>query len=347
MALLLQPRAAVGALSVGTVALVTLGLTGCTAAAATSTAPASSGPSPSQVAEQLLQVTSPHDATGMTLLEGPTIGPDGDLYVVDVTAPAGEPKVLRIDVETADVTPVYTDESSVYTSAQFSPLDGRIYLTDFGSGKIDSMAADGTDHRTFFSGAVDGATMHPDDLAFDEAGNLFITDSAGYDAPEWEASGRIVRVDAATASASVLASELPAPNGISFDLGGEALWVSNNMGNRVDYLRLNEDRTAVTTAHPAFFVDAGRTQVDSNAVDAAGNVYQAMHGDPRIHVYSPTGERLQTISLPSDVTGVDSATNLAIAPGTTEAYLTASGPDGGFVYRFDALAEGIRQSNGG
>ncbi|MFC8799041.1 hypothetical protein ACFT2C_15000 [Promicromonospora sp. NPDC057138] len=34
-------------------------------------------------------------------------------------------------------------------------------------------------------------------------------------------------------------------------------------------------------------------------------------------------------------------------PGTTDAYMTRSGAAGGFVYEFDALAEGIRQSNGG
>lgn len=35
------------------------------------------------------------------------------------------------------------------------------------------------------------------------------------------------------------------------------------------------------------------------------------------------------------------------APHTTDAYMTVSGPAGGFVYEFEALAEGIRQSNGG
>jgi lactonase len=51
--------------------------------------------------------------------------------------------------------------------------------------------------------------------------------------------------------------------------------------------------------------------------------------------------------VPSKARGLTSATNVAIKLGTTDAYMTVSGPAGGFVYEFEALADGIRQSNGG
>jgi lactonase len=304
-------------------------------------------PAPERTARMVVQVTSVHEATGMTLLEGPTFGPDGGLFLVDVTAPAGEPKVLRVDVDSRAVDPVYTNETSAYTSAQFSPNDGRLYLTDFVSGGIDSITADGDDRRAFFSGDVDGRPMRPDDVAFDESGNLFVTDTTGYADPSWEPQGRVVRIDRETAEATVLASDLPAPNGISFSPDFDALWVSHNTGNRVDFLRLGEGRTEVTTAHPAIYFDGGQTQIDSTAVDADGNVYQGVHGQAKVFVYSPDGELLTTVSLPSRAKGLTSATNIAIRPGTTDAYMTVSGTAGGFVYEFDALAEGIRQSNGG
>ncbi|GAB2494960.1 SMP-30/gluconolactonase/LRE family protein [Promicromonospora xylanilytica] len=283
----------------------------------------------------------------MTLLEGPAFGPDGGLFVVDVTAPAGEPKVLRVDLEQREVALVYTDKDSAYTSAQFSPHDGRLYLTDFASGGIDSITADGGDPRTIFAGDVEGQPMRPDDLAFDEAGNLFVTDTTGYANPSWEAQGRVVRIDRQTAEASVLAQDLPAPNGISFTPDFDGLWVSHNTGNRVDFLGLDQDGTEVTTAYPAIWFSGGRTQVDSTAVDAAGNIYQGVHGQAKVFVYSPTGELLTTVSLPPRAKGLSSATNIAIRPGTTDAYMTVSGSAGGFVYEFEALAEGIRQSNGG
>lgn len=318
-------------------------LAGCSATSATSTEQETE-----RTAELLVQVTSVHEETGMTLLEGPTFDADGKLIVVDVTAPAGEPKVLRVDTDSQEVTPVFTDEASAYTSAQFSPHDDRLYLTDFTGGKIDSITPEGEDPTTFFSGEVDGTPMHPDDLAFDESGNMYVSDSTGFSDPSWESQGRVVRIDRDTAEATVLADELPAPNGISFSEDYAGLWVSQYTANRVDYLALNEDGTEVETAHPAIHFDGGTSQVDSNAVDAEGNVYQAVHGQPRIHVYSSTGEHLTTVSIPSeDADGLDTATNVAIAPGTTDAYMTVSGENGGFVFEFEALGEGIRQSNGG
>lgn len=40
--------------------------------------------------------------------------------------------------------------------------------------------------------------------------------------------------------------------------------------------------------------------------------------------------------------GLESATNVAITPGGTQAYMTVSGPGGGYLYTFDASAEAIR-----
>ena len=301
-----------------------------------------------RTASLLVQVSSVHEETGMTLLEGPTFGPDGGLVVVDVTAPAEGPKVMRVDVESGEVSTVFTDGSSAYTSAQFSPYDDRLYLTDFVGGKIDSITPDGDDPVTFFSGDVDGTPMKPDDLAFDEAGNMYVSDSTGHSDPWWEPQGRVVRVDRETAEATVLSEDLPAPNGISFSEDYTGLWVSQYAANRIDHFVLDEDGTEVETAYPGIHFDGGTSRIDSNAVDAEGNLYQAVHGQPRIHVYGSTGDHLATVGVPSeDAEGVDTATNVAIAPGTTDAYMTVSGKDGGFVYEFEAFGEGIRQANGG
>jgi lactonase len=332
--------------------IAAIALTGCTGGAVDgedvgigSAATGTTVPT-SQTAEPLLQVTEPHEATGMTLLEGPVFGPGGELYVVDVTAPPGEPKVLRIDSEFEQVEPVFTDETGVYTSAQIGPDDGRLYLTDFVSGTILSITTAGDDPRVEFSGAVDGVAMHPDDMTFGKTGDLLITDSAGYGDPYWEASGRLVRLDRATSTATVLASELAAPNGIGFSPDYDSLWVGLNTGNQIDHIVLSDDGTQIVTAHPAIHVDGGASQVDSLAIDADGNIYAGLHNRPAIMVYSRDGEHLSTITMKAG-DELTSATNIAIAPGGTDAYVTVSGPDGGFIYTFDALADGIRQSNGG
>lgn len=74
----------------------------------------------------------------------------------------------------------------------------------------------------------------------------------------------------------------------------------------------------------------------------------AVRAASALAVFSPDGERLATVEVPAKAAeGMESATNVAITPGGRKAYMTVSGPDGGYVYRFTALADGLRQSNGG
>lgn len=323
-------------------------LAGCTATAAVAPGAATQAPTAAeQTAKEFLQVTSVHEATGMTLLEGPTFGPDGHLYLVDVTAPAGAPKVLRVDVDSRKTSTLYTDDTSAFTSAQFSPRDGRLYLTDFIGGTVQSITTDGEDPQVLFSGPVEGALMNPDDLAFDEEGNLFVTDSIGAQDPYWKPQGRLIRIDGNKAGVTVLARDLPAPNGLAFTPAFDGLWVSHNTANRVDYVRLGENGQKVLTAHPAIYVDGGASQVDSAAVDTEGNLYVGLHNRPAILVYNSHGELVSTIKIPTEDDGLSSATNIAIRPGTRSAYVTVSGKAGGWIFTFDALADGGRQSNGG
>ncbi|MDQ1041256.1 lactonase [Streptomyces sp. V3I8] len=329
--------------------LATLGalaLTGCGTVPHTS-GEAAAAPSASGrgiTARPFMRLTTVHEATGMTLLEGPVLGEDGRLTVVDVTAPPGAPKVLRVDVRKKVVRKVFTDSRGAYTSAQFSPYDGRLYLSDFAHGEIVSLAPDGSERRAFFTDEVDGDRMQPDDIAFDRDGDLYVSDALGMS--EGKARGRVVRIDRDGADATVLADGLAATNGVSFDVDYRGLWISELTENRISYLPVVE-RPGTSGRHTAVRVDAGIAQTDSIAVDADGNLYQALHGRPAMVVYDRYGERLATVKVPAGTEGLESATNVAITPGGTKAYMTVSGPAGGYLYTFDALAAGIRQSNGG
>ncbi|MFF2008021.1 SMP-30/gluconolactonase/LRE family protein [Streptomyces sp. NPDC058195] len=320
-------------------------LTGCgTEIASPGKTPSSATAGRTIRAQKVMRLTQPHAETAMTLLEGPTFDGNGGLLVVDVTAPGGKPKVIRVDVGRKTSRAVHTDDRGAYTSAQFSPYDGRIYLSDFSHGEIVSLAPDGSDPRTFFSGEIDGARMNPDDIAFDRSGNLYLSDSRGLS--EGEALGRVVRIDREGGKATVLAEGLAAPNGISFDSEYRGLWFSELTENRISYLRLDQEGR-VTSRHTAIRVNGGIAQTDSIAVDADGNLYQGLHGRAAMAVYDRNGERLATVELPARTEGLESATNVAITPGGTRAYMTVSGPAGGYLYAFDALAAGTRQSNGG
>ncbi|WP_461188593.1 hypothetical protein [Arthrobacter sp. Z4-13] len=110
--------------------LLTTTLAGCGATPPPMDATSSRDKGSVQKAVRVMQVTSVHHATGMTLLEGPTFGPDGNLYLVDVTAPPGAGKVLRVDIEGETVSPVYTDDRSTdlgpIQSQERSPVRHRL-----------------------------------------------------------------------------------------------------------------------------------------------------------------------------------------------------------------------------
>ncbi|MFJ4716026.1 SMP-30/gluconolactonase/LRE family protein [Streptomyces sp. NPDC088785] len=332
----------------GLAGLCLLALAGCgtETAAGPASRPVTSGEGRVIRATQVSHVTDVHASTGMTLLEGPVLTRKGRLYVTDVTAPPGEPKLISVDVGTGRHKGVYTDRNGAYTSAQISPYDGRVYLTEYQSGAVVSLAQDGSDRRTFFPGEVDGSAMNPDDIVFDDAGNLYVSDLHGMETGR--ADGRIVRIDRDGRKAVVLADGLAHPNGVMFDPEQHGLWVSELARNTVSYLLLDAERTAVTSRHEAIHVDGGLAQTDSISVDADGNLYQALHGRPAMAVFSKYGQRLGTVEVPAGAAkGLRSATNVAITPGGRSAYMTVSGPAGGYVYSFEALADGIRLSNGG
>lgn len=288
---------------------------------------------------------SPEPIGHHTTVEGPAFGPDGGLYFTDITAPAGEPKVIRLDVATKKISKVYTDDTSSYSSLQFNPANGRMYLTDLHGARIDSMRTDGTDRRTVVSGKVAGHTIAPDDIAFDRAGHMYVSDMAG---TPWQPRGRILRFDRDGKNATTVADNLSAPNGISFDPTYSWLWVSEYGSGRELRLILSADGRETTDGHVGMYHGNGTARMDSNAVDASGNVYQCMYGAGKILVWNSLGDLLTTVKIPQNLPKSQLlTTNVAIKPGTTDGYLTVGGKNGGYIYRFTAAGKGIRQSNGG
>ncbi|NUU21560.1 MAG: SMP-30/gluconolactonase/LRE family protein [Streptomycetaceae bacterium] len=226
-----------------------------------------------------------------------------------------------------------------------SRVRGReLQVTDFHNGKIDRLNPDGTGFTTVFSGTVDGRPMVPDDIAFNQAGDMYVTD---YQGSPWDPIGRVVRFDADGANPTVVQGGLSAPNGISFTPDYSALWVSEYSRGQEDHFTLTPDGKGVSERRVGMTGNIGMHGFDSNTVDAAGNVYQTVIGTDRILVWDAGGALVGTISVPPQDMGKMLVSNLVIKPGTTDGYITVGGDKGGFIYRFRALAPGIPQSNGG
>jgi lactonase len=283
---------------------------------------------------------------GGPLLESPVFGPGGSLYFVDTFAPAGQSKVVKLNMQTKKVTPVYTNSTMVPTSIQFSPADGKAYLTDYASGSIYRMNPNGSGFTTVFSGKVKGRPMAADDIAFNKAGDMYVADSAG---TPWDPIGRVVRFSPKATDPIVVQDGLAGANGISFTPDYSGMWIAELTAGREDYFTLAPNGKSYTSGSIGMYGNIGNgAGFDSNAVDAAGNVYQCITGSGEILVWNSHGDLLATVRIPQNMPKPQLlSTNLAIKPGTTQGYITVGGENGGYIYHFRALAKGISQSNGG
>jgi lactonase len=210
------------------------------------------------------------------------------------------------------------------------------------------MNPDGSGFTTVWTGEVDGATMVPDDIAFDAAGDMYVSDYRG---TIFNPVGRIVRFDPTGKNPVVVQGGLVSPNGISFTPDYSALWVGELPTGKELHLTLAADGKSVAASSIGMTANLGAGGgFDSNSIDADGNVYQCNPGSGRILVWNTSGDLVATVVVPQSdfpIAGQTVVTNLAIKKGTRDAYVTVGGPNGGYIYHFTALAPGIAQSNGG
>jgi len=267
-----------------------------------------------------------------TNLEGATFDPQGRLDFVDTTAPPGQPKILRLNLETKKVTTLYSDDSSAFTCLAFDS-ENRMFLCDLGGGRI--VRYHPQSHSLSKVPVHVPGAIAPDDLAFDRADDMFITD---YQGTPNEPTGRVIR-RAPSGASSVLLDGLAEPNGIALTPDESAFWLSEDLANRVDYVSLSAFGTGTAILHVAQYLDIGAAAyADSITVDRAGNAYEAIWNAGEVLVYNPGGMIFGKVTLPKSAPW---ATHVAIKPGTRQAYVTTAGPGGGYIYRFKSLAKGL------
>jgi gluconolactonase len=109
------------------------------------------------------------------------------------------------------------------------------------------------------------------------------------------------------------------PNGIELSPDGRTLYVGGNASGKIYKYPVNADGS---TGPRSDFAALGGT--DGGTVDCAGNVYQATFGDGKIHVFSPAGQPIGTISAGRN------ATNAAFGDADRSTlYITSGTPSSG------------------
>jgi lactonase len=336
----LRTKLVAAAISCAAAATVWIGVGGASAAPAR---PADS--SSETIARLFATVAGPDPGAFGTSLEGASFDSAGHFYFVDTTAPAGQPKLMSLDLNTRKVSDLYTDSGSMLNCIAFGP-DGTMYLCDIKGGRVVSFNP-ATHRLTDVVTSVDcssdappcygGTSFVPDDLTINNTGAMYIAD---YNGTPTSPTGRILVRQAGTTAAATGLAGVSHPNGIAFDSTQNAIWIDEDLTGTLDHVAYQVNSPASTdlspTLHTAAYLSLGtNAYTDSLTVDGQGNVYMAVYGGSEVLEFNANGVRIGRVVLPSSAPNV---THVAIQPGTRHAYVTASGPGGGYVYTFQALA---------
>ncbi len=170
--------------------------------------------------------------------------------------------------------------------------DGSIFACDYGLGAILRINSDGIS-EIFISGYEGNRFNRPNDLAFDDKGNLYFTDPKSYGKDKLD--GRIFKSSIESKELILLEDSLAFPNGIAFSPDGNKLFVCESAKNRILKFDVNDGDSL---SNKAVFAELPGGDPDGIAFDIEGNLYVAHFGGGAIYVFSPNGIIKEKIITP-------------------------------------------------
>jgi len=212
-------------------------------------------------------------ATGLDHPEGVSIGPDGSLYA------GGEAGQIYRIREGGAVEEVASTGGFIYGLALAG--SGDVFACDFGNAAV-MRASQAGEVATYSTGTTERPMRVPNFAAFDDAGNLYVTDSGewGYD------DGLVYRI--APGGATEIWTEVTPrfPNGCSVTASGDALLVVESRGRAVVRVRIGDDGSA---GPPEPVADLSGSQPDGIALARDGTMFVGCYRPDRIYRIAPGG----------------------------------------------------------
>ncbi|MCF4166905.1 SMP-30/gluconolactonase/LRE family protein [Zavarzinia compransoris] len=248
--------------------------------------------------------------------EGPQLLADGSL----LSAEMPRDRVVRSGPGGSDV--VWQEKGCGPTSVKRLP-DGGFWVLCHLGGRVVRLSPD-FQTLAHVDWAEDGSRITwPNDASVDEKGNLFLS-SSGLFSRAAPATGRLIRIDAATNAAKVLAGGIHYSNGVLVQEDRHRVLVSAHLDGRVlSFPLLAPDRVGP----PSVFFDLATIPPvehpydlggpDGLAAFADGDVVIANYGNGRLIVVSATGEFHMVIPV-----ALPYVTNMAITPDQKSLYVT-------------------------
>ena len=268
-----------------------------------------------------------------TLLEGPAFDRQGNLFVTSIF----DSRLFKI-TPAKNITPILLPGGLLPDGIAIHK-DGRLFIACL-SGRVVAVNPDGSNLTDLPK--YDGKPASANDLVFDQNGNLYVTDFTGTVA---EPTGGVYRFSNNYTKVEPVIQHLASANGVGIAPEGNVLWVSETCRNEILHIELLADGISINpiagVTIPCRF-SGGPGGSDSLKIDVEGNVYQCMIFQGRAVILNNRGIPVANVVIPGRDKGKHLTTsNLAFKPGTDEAYITAGGEGGAWIYRFRGLAQGL------
>ena len=212
-------------------------------------------------------------AGGLDHPEGVTFGTDGVVYA---GGEAGQVYAIGLD---GRVEQRATTGGFMYGVTLDG--EGNVFACDYGNASLARIALDGS-VETYSTGTDERPMRVPNFSAFDDAGNLFVTDSG-----DWGTDDGVVFRVAADGRTTVWSDAHPAfPNGCCLTADGSALVLVESRARRVVRIAIEDDGSAGPSETIA---DLSGSQPDGVALAADGTMFVGCYRPDRIYRIDPDG----------------------------------------------------------
>jgi len=224
---------------------------------------------------------------GAPMIEGLTVGDDGNVYVstFNPTASSGNAELFVFKPDGKQLRHVTIAGSSPATlGLAFHPATHELLVVDFGAGNVRSVNAH-TGASTVCITVPGSPGLNA--LTFDGAGNTYVSDS--FQGIIWKVSG----CGAATAWAGpdplLLPNGIPpfGANGLKFNKAGDALFVANTSTDLL--VKISVAGSVAGVPQPFTY---GINGADGIAIDDDDNLWVAANQADEIVVVDPTGKAI-------------------------------------------------------
>jgi len=227
-------------------------------------------------------------ADGFEFPEGPAWNDSGVLYLSNCNGGW----ITRITNNKVDTLAFATDATFKQTNGIIVAESGKLFACEYGEGKILQITPEG-EVTTLIDGYEGKSFNRPNDLAFDEQGNLYFSDPKGYG--KENPKGRLFYYNFSNKELKLVADSLDFPNGLGISPTTKKLYVSESGRSRVLEFEITKSGDLLNLQT---FIDLPGGDPDGIEFDVEGNLYVPHFGTGTVYIISPKGKILQEIKTP-------------------------------------------------